>query len=82
MDRYQEFLSDENFDVAEAIQAFAQARDLSMVQVALGWLLAKEAVPSVTPGATTAEQVASNALAADWAPSDDELVELEQLLGA
>ena len=62
------------------VEAFAMERDLSMVQVALGWLLAQEAVPSVTPGATTAEQVASNVRAADWAPSSDDLAELEKVL--
>ncbi|MEE8406434.1 MAG: aldo/keto reductase [Acidimicrobiia bacterium] len=81
MDRYQKFLTEENFDLVEGVEAFARARDLSMVQVALGWLLAQEAVPSVTPGATTAEQVASNALAADWAPSSGDLAELENVLG-
>ncbi len=81
MDRYQEFLTNENFDLVERVEVFAQARGLSMVQVALGWLLAQEAVPSVTPGATTAEQVASNVRAADWAPSGDDLAELEKVLG-
>jgi len=82
MDRYQKFLTDENFDLVEGVEAFARARDLSMVEVALGWLLAQEVVPSVTPGATTAEQVASNARAADWAPSSDDLAELERVLGS
>ena len=81
MDRYQDFLTDENFDIAEGVEAFAGARGLSMVEVALGWLLAQEAVPSVTPGATTAEQVASNVRAAEWAPSGDDLAELEKVLG-
>ena len=81
MDRYQDFLTDENFDLVEGVEAFARARDLSMVEVALGWLLAREVVPSVTPGATTAEQVASNARAADWAPSRDDLAELAKVLG-
>lgn len=81
MDRYQKFLTDENFDLVEGVEAFARARDLSMVEVALGWLLAQSAVPSVTPGATTAEQVASNVLAADWEPSSDDLAELEKVLG-
>ncbi len=52
-----------------------------MVEVSLGWLLAQEAVPSVTPGATTAEQVTSNARAAAWVPTSDDLIELSDLLG-
>jgi aryl-alcohol dehydrogenase-like predicted oxidoreductase len=80
MDRYQEYLTDENFDVVEAVEAFASERDLSMVQVALGWLLAQEAVPAVTAGATSPDQVRANAKAADWEPTED-LAALEDLLG-
>jgi aryl-alcohol dehydrogenase-like predicted oxidoreductase len=82
MDRYQKFLTDENFDLVEGVEAFATARGVSMVQVALGWLLAQEAVPSVTPGATKPEQVVSNVAAADWEPTTDDLAELGRVLGA
>jgi aryl-alcohol dehydrogenase-like predicted oxidoreductase len=81
MDRYQEYLTDENFDVVEAVEAFASERDVSMVQVALGWLLAQEAVPAVTAGATSPDQVRANAKAADWKPSVEDLAALEDLLG-
>jgi len=80
MDRYQEFLTDENFDLVERVDGFAKQRGLTMVQVALGWLLAQEAVPAVTAGATTPEQVASNALATTWEPSAEDLVELEAVV--
>jgi aryl-alcohol dehydrogenase-like predicted oxidoreductase len=52
-----------------------------MVQVALGWLLAQEAVPAVTAGATSPDQVRANAKAADWEPSTEDLAALEDLLG-
>ena len=81
MERYQEYLTDENFDVAEAVERFAEERGLSMVQVALGWLLAQDAVPAVTAGATTPEQVRANAKAADWQPTPDDLAALRRLLG-
>lgn len=80
MARYQEFLTEENFDVAEAIEAFADERGITMVQAALGWLLSRPAVPSVTPGATTAEQVIGNAAAAEWQPSTEDLDQLDALL--
>ena len=80
MDRYQEYLTDENFDLVERVEAYSGSRGLTMVQVALGWLLAQEAVPAVTAGATSPEQVASNALAAEWAPSAADLAELDQVL--
>lgn len=80
MDRYQEFLTDENFDLVERLDAYARERDLTMVQVALGWLLAQDAVPAVTAGATSPEQVASNALAAEWEPSAEDLAALDAVL--
>jgi aryl-alcohol dehydrogenase-like predicted oxidoreductase len=82
MDRYQEFLTDENFDLVEAVERFAGERGLSMVQVALGWLLAQEAVPAVTAGATSPDQVRANALAAEWQPTTDDLGVLKNLLGS
>jgi aryl-alcohol dehydrogenase-like predicted oxidoreductase len=52
-----------------------------MVQVALGWLLSREAVPAVTPGATTPEQVEANAAAAEWEPTSEDLVALDEAVG-
>jgi aryl-alcohol dehydrogenase-like predicted oxidoreductase len=80
MDRYQHFLTDENFGLVSRLGAFAADRDLTMVQVALGWLLAIDVVPSVTPGATRTSQVVSNAAAADWVPTDADLDELSSIL--
>ncbi len=82
MDRYQSYLTDENFDIVETVQAFAEERGLSLVEVALGWLLAQEAVPAVTPGATTPDQVKANVRAADWEPTLRDLEELRTLVGA
>lgn len=80
MDRYREFLTDENLDLVERLETYARERGVTMVQVALGWLLSHEVVPAVTAGATTPEQVASNAMAAAWAPSAEDLTALEAML--
>jgi aryl-alcohol dehydrogenase-like predicted oxidoreductase len=81
MDRYQDFLTDENFDLVEAVERFASERGLTLVQVALGWLLAQEAVPAVTAGATSPEQVVANSKAADWTPTSDDLESLRAITG-
>ena len=81
MERYKDFLKDENFDLVESLETFAAARELSMVQVALGWLLSRDGVPSVTAGATKVSQVESNVTAADWTPTSEDLEVLEGLLG-
>ncbi len=80
MDRYQRFLSDDNYAVAERLRAFADRVGQEMSVIALAWVLAQPAVPAVTPGATKPEQVVSNAKASDWIPSEAELAELRELL--
>jgi aryl-alcohol dehydrogenase-like predicted oxidoreductase len=72
--------TDEQFDVVEALEQYAAARELSMVDVAIGALLAKRPVSTVIAGATKPEQVRANAAAARWEPSDTDRQELEALL--
>jgi aryl-alcohol dehydrogenase-like predicted oxidoreductase len=79
MDRYQNFLTERNFDIAEAVEAFAGERGITMVQVALGWLIAQPGVPSVTAGATRVEQVGGNAAAAEWIPTTEDLEILDAI---
>lgn len=81
MDRYQGFLTPENFQVVEGIRAFAQERGLTMPQVALGWLMNQPQVPTVPAGAMTPEQVRSNATAAQWEPTSEDLAELDRIPG-
>jgi aryl-alcohol dehydrogenase-like predicted oxidoreductase len=68
-----------DFDRIEAIGEFADSRDLTMVEVAIGGLAAMPFVGSVIAGATSAEQVRTNAAAIDWEPSAAELAELDEL---
>lgn len=69
-----------DFDVIEALQDFAQERDLTLLQVAMGWLTAQPTVASVIAGASKPEQVHANA-AALWQPSAADLVHLDELTG-
>jgi aryl-alcohol dehydrogenase-like predicted oxidoreductase len=62
-----------NFDLIEAIQAYAAERGLSMIQVAIGGLAAMPTVGSVIAGATSEEQVKQNVAAGLWVPSGDDL---------
>ncbi len=68
-----------DWDRIEALQKFADDRDISLLQVALGGLAAQPAVISVIAGVTTPEQVAANAEAGAWMPTADELAELNAL---
>jgi aryl-alcohol dehydrogenase-like predicted oxidoreductase len=72
--------TDEQFDVVEALARFAADRGVSMIDVAIGALLARTPVSTVIAGATKAEQVRTNAAAAGWVPSEADMTELEELL--
>jgi aryl-alcohol dehydrogenase-like predicted oxidoreductase len=74
--------SEQQFDVIEALEHFARERGITLLDVAIGALLARPVVSSVIAGATRPEQVRANAQAARWTPSADDLAELGELLGA
>lgn len=63
----------------DQFRSFAAERDLSPVQVAIGWLAANPMVPSVISGATRPGQVTENAVAADWKPTAIDLAQLDQI---
>ena len=67
------------FDRLEAAAEFAAARGLELVQVAIGGLAAQPMVVSVIAGATTPEQVRTNATAADWEPTPEDLAALDEI---
>jgi aryl-alcohol dehydrogenase-like predicted oxidoreductase len=75
----QSVLSDSTFDVIEGLDAFAAARGLPVVDVAIGGLAAQPTVASVIAGATSAEQVRANVRAVRWQPTAEDLAELDAL---
>lgn len=66
----------EQFDRVEALQRFAGERGVSLLEVAIGGLLAMPAVTSVIAGATKPEQVRANVKAGAWEPSPDDVAAL------
>ncbi|MEU6074384.1 aldo/keto reductase [Micromonospora sp. NPDC047074] len=78
--RYAERLAAADWDTIEAIEAYAAERGLSMLQVAIGGLAAQPAVTSVIAGATTPEQVRSNAQAGTWQPTEADFDALRAIL--
>ena len=72
-----ERLTDEAFDGVEALERFADARGVSLLEVAIGGLAGQPAVASVIAGATRPEQVRDNCRASEgWRPTPDDLAEL------
>ncbi|YAL84682.1 aldo/keto reductase [Dermacoccaceae bacterium W4C1] len=73
------WLAEADWDRIEALTAFASARDLELLDVAIAGLAAQPAVASVISGATSGAQVRRNAAALQWQPSAADLVELDSL---
>jgi aryl-alcohol dehydrogenase-like predicted oxidoreductase len=71
--------SDEQFDVVEALEAFAEARGTGILDVAIAGLAAQPAVASVIAGATKPAQIAANVAALEWQPSGADLAELDRI---
>ena len=74
-----EILSERNFETLAKLEAFAQARDRTILELALGWLASRPLVPSVIAGATKPEQVEQNVKAVEWRLTPDELAEVDGL---
>jgi len=74
--------SDEQFDLLNSLERFAGDRGLSLLDLAIGGLLARAVVSSVIAGATKPEQVRTNAAAARWTPSADDVAALDSLLAS
>lgn len=72
-------LTEATFDLVEVLEAFAKARSISLLDVAIGGLAAQPAVASVIAGATSRGQVAANVAAGAWQPNLDDLAELDEL---
>jgi aryl-alcohol dehydrogenase-like predicted oxidoreductase len=69
-------ISDDEFDRVDALQQFADERGVSLLDVAIGGLLAMPAVTSVIAGATKPEQVRANVQAGAWEPTPDDVAAL------
>ena len=68
-----------DWDRIEALQRFADERGVALLDVAIGGLAAQPAVSSVIAGVTRPEQVAANASAGAWTPTDTDLEALAAL---
>ena len=79
--RGERMLSDENFDVIEKLDAFAKERGHTLLDMAFGWLISHDFVPSVIAGATKPEQIEANVKATEWKLTPEEMEEVGKLTG-
>ena len=73
-------LSAKNFDKVEKLEAWAAERGHNLLELAFAWLLGHEVVSSVIAGATSAEQVKTNAATGGWELTPEEVKEVGELI--
>src|SRR5215207_1756968 len=73
-------LTEQNLTIVEDLIAFSESWGHTILELAFSWLLTRSAVVSVIAGATSSEQVRSNAAAAGWELTEAELAEVDSIL--
>jgi aryl-alcohol dehydrogenase-like predicted oxidoreductase len=73
-------LNHQNFQILEALDAFAQSNGHTILELAFCWLAAQPRVKSVIAGARNPEQVQQNAKAAEWKLSVDDLHQIHTIV--
>ncbi len=72
-------LNDANWAIVERLEKFCAARGKTLLELAFGWLLAHDFIPSVIAGATQAAQIEQNVGAAGWKLTAAEKEEVDRL---
>jgi len=75
-DRY---VTPRNEAIVEKLQAFAEKRGHTMLELAFSWLASRPQVASVIAGATRVEQVEQNVKAISWELSAQEIAEIDAI---
>ena len=73
-------LTEDKFDLLERLETFVSERGHSILELAFAWLLARPSMSSVIAGASRPEQVSSNAEAAGWRLTAEDMAEIDTLL--
>jgi aryl-alcohol dehydrogenase-like predicted oxidoreductase len=81
-DYVKRYMTDANYAIVEKLTAWAQERQHTMAELAHSWLLAQPQVCSVISGLTRVEHMQSNAAAADWSLTPDEVADVNAILEA
>jgi aryl-alcohol dehydrogenase-like predicted oxidoreductase len=76
-DRAAGSLTDANFDIVDALTAWAKDHGHSVLELAIAWLAAKPFIGSVIAGATKPDQVSANAAAGEWTLSPAEVAKVD-----
>ena len=77
--RTDRFLVEKNVAIAESLKAFAAERGHTLLELAMSWLAQQPQVASIIAGATSAEQIRTNAAAVRWQLTPADLAEIDRL---
>jgi len=73
-------LSDTRLATVERLAAFAEKQGHSVLELAISWLASQPSIAAIITGATKAEQVVANAVAADWHLSPDDFAAVDAIV--
>ena len=74
------YVTDAKLEKVEALIAWGQEQGVSILDIAIGGLAAQPGCTSVIAGATSAEQVTSNAAAGRWEPTQEQLEAIDEII--
>lgn len=73
-------VTEEKLDQVQALETWGEKNGRSLLEIAIAGLAARPVVGSVIAGATRPEQVLANVRAAQWAPTTDELAQIDAIV--
>ena len=71
--------TEKNLEIVERLIEFAEGHDHTILELAFAWLLAHNPVASVIAGASKPEQARTNAKAANWQLTSDDLAAIDAI---
>jgi aryl-alcohol dehydrogenase-like predicted oxidoreductase len=74
-----DFMTEQNWRIVGALEAFVASRGRTMLELAFSWLLRDPVVASVIAGTTTPQQLEQNIAAAGWTLSPEDLAEIDRI---
>jgi aryl-alcohol dehydrogenase-like predicted oxidoreductase len=80
LEKRREALVPEDLSAARRLEDYARERGRTLLELALGSVLAQPGVTSAIAGAMTPEQLRANVAAGDWVPTQDELAEIAAIV--
>ena len=80
VDRFAKTATDRSLAIVESLFQFATSHGHTLLELAISWLARHPTVASVIAGATSPQQVKTNAAGARWAFTAEESAEVEELL--